>query len=344
VSRSAFANNKNGIIVCSSSSAVENHPNNDDSNSLFENEKTTQRRQILKSLFFATTMSTLPNPTHATVEESATPTNKEEQSSSSGGGQLTPAQISNLLSIIPTFTLVEKSTGVPYAVVGEDAKLTSYFFTSYKEASRILSLASTSADKSVKEVKAQLKMAGKSKEEIDEEIGSNPWKNAVISVVSLDFAVSLVYAAQSSKRRNNMYFKVAPEEDVVEEAIALSTPKIEELEEGKVPLFYMEDFAVLGKEGEKKTPLYFNKEELVNEWKLQQKGNKEKVDMPPIKVTELFAVLNEMVNPNNTDPDIPTLYFVPPKNSSQKAKECQIKNKKNGLDSPFVIGTRIVVL
>jgi len=51
-----------------------------------------------------------------------------------------------------------------------------------------------------------------------------------------------------------------------------------------------------------------------------------------------------MVNPNNTDPDIPTLYFVPPKNSSQKAKECQIKNKKNGLDSPFVIGTRIVVL
>ena len=44
----------------------------------------------------------------------------------------------------------------------EDAKVTGYFFTTYDEASRILELAKSSADKAIKEAKAE----GKPKEEI----------------------------------------------------------------------------------------------------------------------------------------------------------------------------------
>ena len=85
----------------------------------------------------------------------------EESKVEESKGLLTTEEVAQLLHPVPTFTIVDKK-GVPYMVVGEDAKVTGYFFTTYDEASRILELAKSSADKSIKEAKAE----GKPKEEI----------------------------------------------------------------------------------------------------------------------------------------------------------------------------------
>ena len=48
---------------------------------------------------------------------------------------MTQTQIQNFLNSIPTFCIVD-TKGVPFTVVGEDAKLTSYFFITFEEADR----------------------------------------------------------------------------------------------------------------------------------------------------------------------------------------------------------------
>jgi hypothetical protein len=127
---------------------------------------------------------------------------------------LTQSQIYNFLHVVPTFTIVDK-TGVPYMVVGEDAKLTAYFFTSYSEASRILASASKSSDRVIADLEREENVKRKakgetpmSKEELNDEVGENPWKGARISTVPLDFGVSL----STRGKMNGQYFRVAPSE------------------------------------------------------------------------------------------------------------------------------------
>ena len=56
------------------------------------------------------------------------------------GGIVSQSKLASLLKRVPTFAIVD-NRGVPYFVVGEDAKLTSYFFIDYYEAKRILGVA-----------------------------------------------------------------------------------------------------------------------------------------------------------------------------------------------------------
>jgi hypothetical protein len=81
-------------------------------------------------------------------------------------------------------------------VVGEDAKVTGYFFTTYGEASRLLELAKKSATKAI----AQAKKEGQ------DDIGSNPWLGARISSIPLDSAITLVIKSTSSFGGGN-YFR-----------------------------------------------------------------------------------------------------------------------------------------
>jgi hypothetical protein len=121
----------------------------------------------------------------------------------------------------------------------------------------------------------------------------------------------------------------------VEDALAVTGE--DDLAEGKVPLFYYEDFTIANKDGAQKTPLYFRKKELEREWRLEN-PNKE---LPQPMVTELFAVLTELVKPGGTDDELRNLVFVAPKESEKKRQECLRK----GGDAPaFVIGQRIIVL
>mmetsp|Transcript_32488 Transcript_32488/g.92592 ORF Transcript_32488/g.92592 Transcript_32488/m.92592 type:complete len:340 (+) Transcript_32488:74-1093(+) len=241
-----------------------------------------------------------------------------------GEGMMSTSAVATLLRSVPTFTIVDDK-GVPFMVVGEDAKVTGYFFTSYGEAARILKAAKTSADKAIKEAKAE----GKS----DEEAGQNPWKMARISTVPLDSAVTLVSKSSASFGGGN-YFRVAPSEQDVEDALALTGQ--EDLAEGKAPLFYYADFTIdVG--GNQRSPLYFRKSELEEQYRKTNPG----VDAPKVLVTELFAVLAEMVRPGGKDNDLQTLIFVPPKESERKRKDCE---KIGGKEAPFVIGQRIIVL
>jgi hypothetical protein len=239
-------------------------------------------------------------------------------------GVMSTSDVASLLHTVPTFTIVDKK-GVPFMVVGEDAKVTGYFFTSYGEAERILRIAKASADKAIKQAKAE----GKS----DEEAGTNPWTMARISTVPLDSAVTLVSKSSASFGGGN-YFRLAPSEQDIDDALALTGQ--DDLAEGKVPLFYYADFTI-EVDGEKRSPLYFRKSELENAFRRANRGS----NPPPVLVTELLAVLAEMVKPGGTDNDLKTLIFVPPKESERKRIDCE---KAGGNEPSFFIGQRIIVL
>ncbi|CAB9527129.1 expressed unknown protein [Seminavis robusta] len=250
-------------------------------------------------------------------------TEKEDGSTSSG--LLSTNSVADMLHAVPTFSIVDAS-GVPFMVVGEDAKVTGYFFTTYEEAKRLLDLARNSADKAIRQAKRE-------KQPLEDD--TNPWTLARISTIPLDVAVTVVTKSQYTKN----YFQVAPAFDDIEDALQITGKS--DLPEGKVPLFYMENFTIpVTNNNQQQTPLYFRKSELIQEYQKQIKGNKA-AEMPPILVTELFAVLLELVKPGGADEDLKNLVIVPPKGSLQKAKQCE---KAGGNEPPFVFGKRNLVL
>jgi len=269
---------------------------------------------------------------HSAVISGATILSPMPSSAGDQDGLLSTSDVADLLRVVPTFTLVDPK-GVPFMVVGEDAKVTGYFFTEFDEAKRILDLARTSADRALKEQKSELRQQRKrknlptmTKQQEDDEIGINPWTTARISTVTLDVAVTLVIKSVSSRN----YFQVAPSNDDVEDALALTNQT--DLPEGKVPLFYMANFTM-----NDKSPLYFRKSELVAAFK---RLNPQSI-LPEIKVSELFSVLTEMVKPGGTDEELKSLVFVAPRESNVHAKECAKASKG---ETPFQLGQRIIVL
>lgn len=273
----------------------------------------------------------------------------------------TSAQIQKFLQPIPTFAIVDQS-GVPFMVVGEDAKLSAYFFTSFDEAQRILTLASESSKKAIQEAtkdeNAKRKARGEKplrREEMDDVIGINPWVGARISSVPLDFASGLAFKGKV----RGAYFRIAPSERDIEDAMELDN--LDDLAEGKVPLFYVEDFEIGLKAGEElwsganvfssedsrgeqrttKIPLYFSKEQLVQDWKRFNPGKRKLDDSPEIKVTELFSLLTEMVTGQGSKDELAKLVLVPPRGSEAKAKACL---KRGGNESPYKLGERIIAL
>ena len=225
-----------------------------------------------------------------------------------------PQTLVDLLKDIPTFAIVDKQ-GVPYMVVGEDAKVTGYFFTSYDEAKRILVTAEDSADKLVKELK-------RDEPKTDPKNLVNPWKDATITTVPLDVAVSLTANTVAQTAKN--YFKLAPSADDIEDALELSGK--DDLEEGKVPLFYVDEF----RSPNGLQPLYFSKSQLLKDYKGD--GN--------VQVTELFATLREILV--GEDPDLLKLTLVPPADSVMKARKVTKEFRRE--KAPFVLGQRIILL
>lgn len=227
-------------------------------------------------------------------------------------------RVAELLRAVPTFTLVDKE-GIPFMVVGEDAKVTGYFFTSYNEASRILEVASAGADRAIREAKQE--------KQPDAGTLTNPWKQARVSTLPLDAAVSLSLKSGTGKVRN--YFQVAPAANDVEDALAVTGR--DDLAEGKVPLFYYKDFTL----NDGSSPVYFQKSQLEAAFRKARPG----APVPETKVTELFAVLTAMVR--GQDEDLRSVAFVAPADSAQRAQQCR---QKGGRAPPFVLGQRIVVL
>mmetsp|Transcript_11822 Transcript_11822/g.19332 ORF Transcript_11822/g.19332 Transcript_11822/m.19332 type:complete len:342 (+) Transcript_11822:92-1117(+) len=275
------------------------------------------RRTILINAAAAVLATSSSSPSLA--EEIAKDSNKS--------GVVSTGKLASLLKSIPTFALVD-ARGVPYFVVGEDAKLTSYFFLSYTEAKRILDVAISSSDQAIKETKKEIKAKkGVVTKEDEAEIGINPWKQARITSVPLDLAVSLC----SKGKLAGAYFRLAPSEADIEDALQIDGS--DDLPEGKVPLFYVEDFSIADKE-----PLYFTKEQLIADWKSEQKSG-DKTAEPVVKVSELFATITEMVRPDGKDEELKSIVFVAPLESEKRSKQC-LKGEKE----PFRLGERNIVL
>jgi len=266
-------------------------------------------------------------------------------------------RVYQLVRAIPTFAIVDRS-GVPYMVVGEDAKVTGYFFVDYDEAQRILDVARKSADQAIAEYKREKQQQQKqqssssSEDDDNDERLINPWKEARISTVPLDTAITLVTKA-ASQRGRNQYFQIAASALDIEDALQVTGK--EDLLEGKVPLFYYENFTLplsdadAAADGSKKDiiPLYFRKAQLEQAYRRANKNNKNNMELPPVKVTELFATLRAMVkeenakgNNNNDDEDLDRLILVPPIDSIQRAEQCQ---RQGGSAPPFRVGERILI-
>ena len=325
------------------------------------NAMTFNRRDFIVAGIASTAASPLiaPSISNAVQQGEGAVTNAETETDTNTKPRLrfTSAQIQEFLRPIPTFAIVDK-TGTPYMVVGEDAKLSAYFFTSYTEANRILSLANISASKALKEAtseeNAKRKASGEkplTKEEADDVIGINPWSegSARISSVPMDFAAGLAFKGKVK----GAYFRLAPAEKDVQDAIDID--KVNDLAEGKVPLFYFEDFELGLKDGEelwsgsgsagsegtkKKIPLYLSKGQLLQDYKKMNPKVK-KADIPEIKVTELFSLLTTMVQAIDAEDDLEKLVLLPPPDSEAKAKACK---KNGGKEQPYKLGERIVVL
>ena len=116
-----------------------------------------------------------------------------------------------------------------------------------------------------------------------------------------------------------------------------------QLFEGKVPIFYDEEFTIdVG--GTKRTPLYFRKSELEADYKklggvaAGEDGGRREIRT---SVTELFAVVTEMVRPGGTDDDLKSLTFRAPRESEKRRLECE---KRGGKAPPFVLGQRNIIL
>ena len=213
-----------------------------------------------------------------------------------------------------------------------------YFFTSYDEARRILDVAIASSDKSLADLTRETRQERKAKglkpmtrAEEEEELGINPWREARISTVPLDFAVTL--ATKSGRQKGgSVYFRVSPSQETVDDALALDSKSGKtELAEGKVPLFYFDDFkipradfvasATNGKAAldgtdlpsDEVSPVYFSKAALLDAYNKSNKGNiSSSSDIPEIKVSELMSVVTAMVDPDVKDDDLKSLAFVPP--------------------------------
>lgn len=271
---------------------------------------------------------------------SAIAKDKKTQDVPVGESLVSAKELAEKLRAVPTFTLVDKA-GAPFAVVGEDAKLSTYFFTTYDEAKRIVELASVSYKKTkaagIKEAnakRAKQKLPPLNQKQIEDEFGKNPWQYARVSSIGLDLAVSL--SIKASGKRTGAYFFVQSPEDDVQDALALSKDDKKELAEGKVPLFYMEDLKI----NKTESPVFFKKSQLIKEWQ-KQNPSKDLKDMPEILISELFSLIFEMVKPGGKDDELKTIVFVPPENSKDKAKECN--NVGEGV-VPFKLGERIIVL
>lgn len=278
---------------------VPNNANTNDSIRDMVDTKTATNRRDFGTSILLNAISTIFIPEYAMASEN----NKNNP------GLLSVDEVAKRLHVIPTFTIVDPS-GVPYAVFGEDAKLTAYFFLTYPEANRILKLAKDSS--------------------------KDTWKDARISTVPLDFAMTL-----ETKSTKGSYFVVSSADEDLDDAISIES-KFENLDEGRnIPLFY---FANFKKDNDSKFPMYFRKSELEKAWK----DTHPELPYPKVRLTEFVSVLTDMLSPKSKKTnsglgikELQMVSFECPLDSLEYAKKCDIVGK--GKES-FKIGERIVVL
>ena len=147
------------------------------------------------------------------------------------------------------------------------------------------------------------------------------WKDATITVIPADVAARL--ALQSNTRMSQQDVTASTLLDIIpgsEEREAAVRIDRKLSEKGQVPVFYLEDF----KNADGSIPFYFNKSELLAEWKTQ-KG--EGTTPPKPKVLDLMVVFQYVLRKRIDE--LPILHnkivFVPSKDAVEISKELKTR-------------------
>ncbi|GMI33805.1 hypothetical protein TeGR_g2643 [Tetraparma gracilis] len=236
------------------------------------------------------------------------------------------SRVLSVLSGVPSFAITD-AVGVPYAVVSSSAKIEQFFFPDPSEARSILAAA---------------------RREFKPSKGSptNIWEGARVTPFPLSAAVSLSLSASPTS------FRVAPAASSVADALELAPGDAELLPAGRVPLFYVPGLLIPPSYLSPPppdppppppsppppppspppllSPLFLSLPDLRLCWRLHGSASVP----PPIRVTELFAVLAEVAKGGREN-----LKLVPVGGSAEVARRL-----KGGGAPDYRLGERIVVL
>lgn len=243
---------------------------------------TTSRRELL--LIGAALPVVLSRPSPAIAEDS------------------TLQSIMASLRSVPTFCIVNPDGSAFVNVKSGDPIARGYAFLTFSDATAVLGAAQRAA----------------------EEGGyADMWKDATITVIPADIAARL--ALQPKKRTSqkditsNTLLEIIPGTEDQQAAVNLDRNK---WEQGKVPVFYLEDL----KSADGSIPFYFNKSELLAEWKTQQKGEGT-ITPPKPKVLDLMVAFQYVLR--NRINELPILHnqivFVPSKEAVEISKELKTR-------------------
>ena len=246
---------------------------------------------------------------------------------------LTNAVDLNLLDIqakkfrkAPAFAIVNSKDGVPFMILRNTGLATAYFFTTYEA--------------------AQLVLDDAKKDAAEKDLDTKEfWADAKISATSMEFALKLSKGRPKAMAQNGSKYETVY--DIIPTIKALDDAgKINKTglytEQGRVPLFYVNEFQIAPEVegGEKRIPVFFEKNELRKEWERKYPDR----DFPSVKVVDLVDTFSAMVgmptSGSTEDRIVKNLYVVASPESKKKAIQCE---KERGNISAYKTAEMIAV-
>jgi hypothetical protein len=200
------------------------------------------------------------------------------------------------LRSIPTFAIVNPD-GVPFMIFDGQASATGYFFLSFDVAAQ-----------AIQDARTKDKNSG----------AAEVWSNAKIIVVPLAVALQLALRktqrqAVNNELKFNTFNDIVPSSEGVEAAQEVEIGNKEKWQQkGRVPLFYIEGMTL----ADGKEPRYFNKLDLLMEWKRQHPND----FSPPVKLIELVDLYRTSFAKNDLD-KVNKLTIMPVKETNQVASK-----------------------
>lgn len=228
---------------------------------------------------------------------------------------------------VPAFAIVNGNDGVPFMILRNSGIASAYFFTTYEGASMVLEDARR--DAKAKDLESE-----------------NYWNDAKITSVSMEFALKLSKGNPFATAQNGVKYQsvydIIPSITAIDTAERIDSKKIWK-EQGRVPLFYTDDFElppeVVG--GKNRIPVFFEKADLLAAYNKKFPAS----PIPQIKVIELVDMFSSLVGEGSLMKVAPKLAenFVVIPNKDQKLKAVEIEKNREKSVSAYQLGVMSAV-
>lgn len=226
------------------------------------NNEIDRRRMILQSIISTATCISFPTASHA-IDKSVLDKQAKRFKS------------------VPAFAIVNDE-GVPFMILRNSGIASAYFFTSFEGASMVLEDARRDAKEKDLETEKY-------------------WNDAKITSVSMEFALKLskgnpLAAAQNGIKYQSVY-DIIPSITALDNAARLDTSNLWK-EQGRVPLFYMDEFEIPPEVegGENRIPVFLEIADLLAAYEKKYPNS----SVPPVKVVELVDMFSFLVGGGNS--------------------------------------------